>query len=532
MQDLEEAIITGREALQHTPKDHLRRALCSKDLGFLYTLKNCISIAEELYQQAIAEYDEALGPGHTSTLQTVKCLGMLQMGEGECAKAEQTFQRALNRCEKLLGSNHVSTLETINNLGTLYADQGRLAEAEQMYERALTGKEKALGPEHTSTLDTINNLGSLYAAHGRLAEAEQMYERALTGKEKALGPEHASTLETVNNLGLLYADQDKHRNAQNIHNSFIDNHSSDSRPLGGLPAAEQAAFNAPARRYDPFCSAGTRLEVLEELKTWAYDETDKRGIFWLSGMAGTGKSTIARTIARKFSSEGHLGASFFFSYGEDFANSKLFITTIAKQLATSTQLNVMGSEALQASICKVVSDCPDIGHKSWQEQWEALILSPIKQLGSRPRLLGLLDRVFGHRSASRTLIIVIDALDECEDDEDIKRILQLLAQLQGLSALRLRVILSSRPDIVDRLGSQAVPAMAYRQFVLEHVSKSTIDDDIHIFLKRKFDMMRHRHGALPISWPGNDTIEFLVQQADGLFIWAATYSSKSSSADR
>src|SRR5947199_3589480 len=91
------------------------------------------------------------------------------------------------RCgnEKALGPDHTSTLDTVNNLGILYVNQGKLAEAEQMYQRALAGKEKALGPDHTSTLDTVNNLGVLYVIQGKLAEAEQMFQRALAGKEKA-----------------------------------------------------------------------------------------------------------------------------------------------------------------------------------------------------------------------------------------------------------------------------------------------------------------------------------------------------------
>ena len=81
--------------------------------------------------------------------------------------AEQMYERALAGCEKALGPDHTSTLDTVHNLGTLYSDQGKLAEAEQMYERALAGKEKALGPDHTSTLDTITNLGVLYHAQGK-----------------------------------------------------------------------------------------------------------------------------------------------------------------------------------------------------------------------------------------------------------------------------------------------------------------------------------------------------------------------------
>ena len=74
--------------------------------------------------------------------------------------------RALAGYEKALGPDHTSALLTVNNLGNLYSDQGKLAEAEQMYVRALAGYEKALGPDHTSTLSTVNNLENLYRDQG------------------------------------------------------------------------------------------------------------------------------------------------------------------------------------------------------------------------------------------------------------------------------------------------------------------------------------------------------------------------------
>jgi tetratricopeptide (TPR) repeat protein len=110
------------------------------------------------------------------------------------------YERALAGKEKALGPEHTSTLDTVNNLGIIYTDQGRLAEAEEMYKRALAGYEKALGPEHTSTLRTVNNLGIFYRDQGRLAEAEEMFKRALAGKEKVLGPKHTSTLDVSQRL--------------------------------------------------------------------------------------------------------------------------------------------------------------------------------------------------------------------------------------------------------------------------------------------------------------------------------------------
>ncbi|KAI0402570.1 kinesin light chain [Xylaria palmicola] len=84
-------------------------------------------------------------------------LGNLYSNQGKLKEAEEMYQRALQGDEKALGPDHTSTLDTVNNLGNLYSDQGKLKEAEEMYKRALQGKEKALGPDHTSTLVIARN---------------------------------------------------------------------------------------------------------------------------------------------------------------------------------------------------------------------------------------------------------------------------------------------------------------------------------------------------------------------------------------
>jgi hypothetical protein len=82
--------------------------------------------------------------------------------------------------------------------------------------------------------------------------------------------------------------------------------------LEELPIAAQARLNSYERRYDSDCLPNTRVDLLQEIREWA-DGTDKRPIFWLRGLAGTGKSAIARTIAREYYERHRLAASFFFS---------------------------------------------------------------------------------------------------------------------------------------------------------------------------------------------------------------------------
>ncbi|KAJ5471509.1 hypothetical protein N7530_008866 [Penicillium desertorum] len=132
-------------------------------------------------------------------------------------EAEDMCQRALAGKENALGPDHTSTLDTVNHLGVLSKDQRKLKKAEEMYQRALVGTEKALGPDHTSALYTgrFKETEEMYQpalvgmekAWGKTREAEKMYQRALEGYEKALGPCHTSILKTVHNIALVCRDQ-------------------------------------------------------------------------------------------------------------------------------------------------------------------------------------------------------------------------------------------------------------------------------------------------------------------------------------
>ncbi|KAH7016555.1 uncharacterized protein B0I36DRAFT_436187 [Microdochium trichocladiopsis] len=202
--------------------DHTSTLDTVNNLGNLYKSKGKLGEAEKMYLRALDGREKALGPDHTSTLDTVNNLGNLYKSKGKLGEAEKMYLRALDGREKALGPDHTSTLDTVNNLGNLYKSKGKLGEAEKMYLRALDGREKALGPDHTSTLDTVNNLGNLYKSKGKLGEAEKMYLRALDGREKALGPDHTSTLDTVNNLGNLYKSKGKLGEAEKMYLRALD----------------------------------------------------------------------------------------------------------------------------------------------------------------------------------------------------------------------------------------------------------------------------------------------------------------------
>ena len=270
--------------------------------------------------------------------------------------------------------------------------------------------------------------------------------------------------------------------------------------LKDLPYATDAPFYAAKWQHEPTCLPNTRVDLQQQIHDWI-DGNDERTIFWLNGLAGTGKSTIARTIANDCFQQGRLDASFlFFKGGGDISHAGKFFTTIATQLCEESQY-------LKRCIYDALKENKSIATQSYANQWRQLILGPLSKL----------DR--GYRPFS--FVFVIDAIDECESDADITLILQLLVEAQSLKKVRLRVFLTSRPNTPIRHGFDQISEDKQRHIVLHNISTLVINHDISVFLSYKLQAIG-RENYFPDNWPGIDIIANLVQKANGLFIWAAT----------
>jgi hypothetical protein len=271
--------------------------------------------------------------------------------------------------------------------------------------------------------------------------------------------------------------------------------------LGKLDSVSDASFDSFANRDEVECLQGTRADVLHLIMQWAVSPCQK-SVFWLKGMAGTGKSTISRTVAKSLKDANHLGANFFFKRGEgDRGNAKKFFPTIMKQM-------MLRKSELCSGVQKALRDDPEIASKSLGEQFDKLLLQPLlalDQLGQQPQ----------------TAVIVIDALDECDHDQDVQNIVRLLPLLQKANTYRLRIFLTSRPELPIRLGFSKISNRDYQDLALHKVSERVIERDIRLFLKDRFMRIKHDRNVCR-DWPGEDVIQELVSMSVPLFISAAT----------
>ena len=264
----------------------------------------------------------------------------------------------------------------------------------------------------------------------------------------------------------------------------------DAALLNGFRSAQGAEFRHGDRKG---CLKGTRAAVLDEVELWTRDFHESP-VYWLNGLAGTGKSTIAQTIAERTFAEGRLGASFFCSRDfEDRSNLRLIFPTLAVQLARKYTV-------FRSVLVPLVRSDPGVAHESLHDQLNKLIVRPLTQ------------------SAVST-VIVIDALDECKDEETTSAILSVLGRLV-LRVPKVKIFLTGRPEPRIQTGFR-LPLLkdATDVFVLHDVEPNLITGDIHLFLKHSFLEISSRRRGLD-GWPTDEEVERLCERAAGLFVYA------------
>ena len=244
------------------------------------------------------------------------------------------------------------------------------------------------------------------------------------------------------------------------------------------------------------CTPETRVDILAKITKWANDDSpESQSVFWLFGQAGSGKSTIAYTIARRFEFASDtddtivLGGNFFCSrQTEETRDITCIIRTIVYHLALRCKAF---ADALRAS-----GDFDTI-YQDPGVQLERLLIEPWKQAQS------------ADPSQSLHFLVVIDALDEIEEQGGSEFLRELLDGINKHHLQGLKFFATSRPDpkLVDHVQSFEDKQL-YR---LEQVPMTEAEADITTYL----------NANLPY-FSGSAEMEKLVGQAAGLFIYAAT----------
>ncbi|KAB5589390.1 vegetative incompatibility protein HET-E-1 [Ceratobasidium theobromae] len=270
----------------------------------------------------------------------------------------------------------------------------------------------------------------------------------------------------------------------------IDGQNLENSQLEGMTPAKLASYDSrlSADVNRRTCTKGTRVDVLLELDSWSCD-LNAPNIYWMSGTAGAGKTTLAYTFCKKLKQQKQLGATFFCTRTiAECRDVGRIIPTIAYQLARY-------SLAFRLALCRILGNGPNISTSTMSAQYERLLRDPILEVRD---------------AIPENLIVVIDGLDECTDSNGVESILDILLRLS--TDLPLKFFVTTRSELAIQQMMESKSFEARSVFVLHEIERSLVQADIELYLAEELEFMS----------PSEAQVQKLAELSGNLFIYAAT----------
>jgi WD40 repeat protein len=253
----------------------------------------------------------------------------------------------------------------------------------------------------------------------------------------------------------------------------------------------------------PVCLPQTRSSLLSNIFSWAMNPSSSQNVLWLHGPAGSGKSTVATTIANITRDLGRLGGFVFFNRRMAARNDPAAVVrTLAFQLGEF-------DHRLGAAISTVIKSTPSIRQSPLRQQFHKLLVQPLS------------ESELAVWSQEGPVIVIIDALDECGHVGDREDLLSVLALESIKLPPTLRIIVTSRTELDIQEALEARENICSTPI---DINSPANDKDIHLYLCDRLQNIRSKNKYLPLpqEWPGHHAIDALTARARGLFIWAFT----------
>jgi len=217
---------------------------------------------------------------------------------------------------------------------------------------------------------------------------------------------------------------------------------------------------------------------------------------WVAGMAGTGKTSVAVTLCHMLQADPSilLGGSFFCSRTAgsiERTNAQHIVPTLAVVLARQVP-------AYASAVAFELETDPDIAHKSIRTQVEYLLAKPFE---SMPLF-------------EKQVVFLIDALDECGDENRVVELINTLAKFQ--STAQVKIMVTSRPEMHIRETLIADTGLS-SNLLLHTVERAQVAEDIKLYISKTLELT-----SMSDRWYSSHDVEDLVELSDHLFIFAST----------
>jgi hypothetical protein len=247
--------------------------------------------------------------------------------------------------------------------------------------------------------------------------------------------------------------------------------------------------------FDKGCMEGTRQSILDRVMAWVADaqernEAPRRNTWWFYGSPGIGKTSLAHSICANLHDRGQLVGSFFCRRDDpNLSDPRNILPTLIYKLAGIFP-------AFRAIVANRLRNDLNLTLKSMRY---TLFLDLICKLSRRPK---------------HTLVFVIDALDECGDDQSRLDLLKVLIEATGHVSW-LKIIVTSRPEVDIQRFFDA--PMRY-----DLGTDQDAEIDLQTFTRSQFNSIASKW-HLPASWPEESLFNRVISHANGLFIFIKTF---------
>ncbi|EGN92374.1 hypothetical protein SERLA73DRAFT_117440 [Serpula lacrymans var. lacrymans S7.3] len=264
------------------------------------------------------------------------------------------------------------------------------------------------------------------------------------------------------------------------------------------------------RHYVQPCMEGTRKDIFKEIQRWLDqpgDAQEGKNILWITGSPGAGKSAIASSLISKLRADRRLGGSFTFRRGDTVLSDPAALwRTVAFDLAR------FDPDVASAVITALKEGSVDPQRPDIAAHFDILIKESLERMN---------EKLVAQQNP-RYPVVIVDALDECDDPSQNPQRKTLLDTLTRWSKLpkKVKLIITARDDRLPESFRQAC-----QKIVLPTGDKVTpaASEDIQTFFESRFKELKTDLPSLAqAGWPAPRDIEQLTTRAAGLFIWAKT----------
>jgi len=248
---------------------------------------------------------------------------------------------------------------------------------------------------------------------------------------------------------------------------------------------------------DLCCMEGTRKSLLGEIIAWVtngLEQTDGGNTYWIYGLPGIGKTSLAHSLCSRLHDKEQLAGAFFCQRDDqELRDPSNILPTLVHKLTI-----------LFPPFRRIVADYLDNDpNVTLESMGPTIFLYFIRKLPRLPK---------------KTLVFVIDALDECGSTQSRPGILNALTEAAS-RAPWLKFIITSRPEVDIQRFFDDPTQLSHLRYDLASDNETT--SDLRIFAEYRFNRMASSR-CLQSPWPEPSLLHRVISQASGLFIFIET----------